>query len=54
MIDGRRAQLTTPPPVRKLVIALVLLGILVVVGVEVHNEMIPALEQCAPNCDLRG
>lgn len=49
-----RAQFTTPRPVRRLVIALTLLTILVVVGVDVYNEMTPALEQCAPNCRLRG
>jgi hypothetical protein len=32
----------------------IVLAVLVLVGLDVHNEMIPALEQCAPNCELRG
>jgi len=32
----------------------IVLAVVVLVGVEVHNEMISALEQCAPNCNLRG
>ena len=54
LIGDRRAQFTTPRSVRRLTIALIVLTILAVVGVDVYNEMIPALEQCAPNCELRG
>ena len=54
LLADRRAQFTTPSSVRRLVIALIVLTILVVVGVDVYNEMVPALEQCAPNCELRG
>ena len=32
----------------------IVLAVLVLVGLDVHNEMVPALEQCAPNCRLRG
>ena len=49
-----RAQFTTPRPVRRLTIALIVLTILALVGLEMHNEIMTALEQCAPNCELRG
>jgi len=32
----------------------IVLAVVVLVGLDVHNEMILALEQCAPNCELRG
>ena len=32
----------------------IVLTVVVLVGLDVHNEIIPALEQCAPNCELRG
>lgn len=36
------------------VVYAIVLAVLVLVGLDVHNEMIPALEQCAPNCEFRG
>ena len=49
-----RAQNLAMPRYIYFVLGIVLLSLIVVVGIEIYNEMLPALEQCAPNCRLRG
>jgi hypothetical protein len=48
------ASVLTASRVRWLVTAAIVLGVAVVVGVDVHAELVPALEQCAPTCEFRG
>jgi hypothetical protein len=49
-----RAQNLAMPRYIYFVLGIILLSLIVVVGIEVYQEMVPVLEQCAPNCRLRG
>jgi hypothetical protein len=52
--EYNRAQNLAMPRYIYFVLGILLLSLIVVVGIEIYNEMVPALEQCAPNCRLRG